>query len=47
MIPMAHGAHAHALLEGSRFVAFPGAKHEPHVDDPPRFVALVLEHVGA
>ena len=47
MIPMAHGAHAHALLEGSRFVAFPGARHEPHVDDPDRFVALVLEHVGA
>lgn len=45
MIPMAHGAHAHSLLEGSRFVSFPDARHEPHVDDPPRFAALLLEHV--
>jgi pimeloyl-ACP methyl ester carboxylesterase len=46
MIPMAHGAHAHSLLEGSRFVSFPDARHEPHVDDPARFAALLLDHVN-
>lgn len=45
MIPMAHGAHAHSLLAGSRFVAFSDARHEPHVDDPARFAALLLDHV--
>lgn len=46
MIPMAHGQRAHTLLEGSRFVVFPGAGHEPHLHDPDRFVALVADHVG-
>jgi pimeloyl-ACP methyl ester carboxylesterase len=47
MIPLAHGEQAHALLEGSRFVVFPGAGHEPHLHDPQRFAALVAAHVGA
>lgn len=47
MIPMAHGQNAHALLEGSRFVVFPGAAHEPHLHDPERFVELVAGHVAA
>jgi pimeloyl-ACP methyl ester carboxylesterase len=47
MIPMAHGQNAHELLEGSRFVVFPGAGHEPHLHDPDRFVALVADHVGS
>lgn len=47
MIPMTHGAHAHELLPGSRFVVFPGAAHEPHVHDPERFIALVHEHAAA
>ena len=47
MIPMAHGAHAHSLLKGSRFVSFPNARHEAHIDEPARFAALVLEHIGA
>jgi pimeloyl-ACP methyl ester carboxylesterase len=46
MIPMTHGQRAHTLLEGSRFVVFPGAGHEPHLHDPDRFVALVADHVG-
>lgn len=46
MIPMKHGEAAHALLPGSRFVVFPGAGHEPHVHDPQRFTALLLEHVN-
>lgn len=44
MIPMAHGVHAHSLLAGSRFVSFPNSRHEPHVDDPARFAALLVEH---
>ncbi|CAB4875055.1 MAG: alpha/beta fold hydrolase [Actinobacteria bacterium] len=46
MIPMAHGAHAHALLEGSRFVTFAEAAHEPHMHDSRRFADLVLEHTN-
>ena len=47
MIPMTHGANAHELLPGSRFVAFPGAAHEPNVHDPERFIALVHDHAAA
>ena len=46
MIPMTHGQNAHAMLEGSRFVVFPGAGHEPHLHDPERFVELVSAHVA-
>lgn len=46
MIPMTHGQNAHAMLEGSRFVVFPGAGHEPHLHDPDRFVELVSAHVS-
>ncbi len=47
MIPLAHGEKAHALLDGSRLVVFPGAGHEPHLHDPQRFADLVVAHVGA
>ena len=47
MIPVAHGRDAHAALEGSRFVVFPGASHEPHLHDPDRFAELVIDHVNA
>ena len=47
MIPMAHGQNAHTMLEGSRFVVFPGAAHEPHLHDPDRFVDLVAHHVAS
>ncbi|MDO8306798.1 MAG: alpha/beta fold hydrolase [Actinomycetota bacterium] len=46
MIPMAHGEAAHAMLPGSRFVVFPGAGHEPHVDDPARFADLIVDHIA-
>jgi pimeloyl-ACP methyl ester carboxylesterase len=46
MIPMKHGENAHRLLEGSRFVVFPGAGHEPHLHDPQRFADLVVAHVA-
>lgn len=47
MIPIAHGRDAHAVLEGSRFVVFPGASHEPHLHDPDRFTELLVDHVKA
>lgn len=47
MIPVAHGHHAHELLEGSRLVVFPGAAHEPHVHDPDRFADVVLAHLAS
>jgi pimeloyl-ACP methyl ester carboxylesterase len=45
MIPMEHGVNAHELLPGSRLVIFPGATHEPHVQDPQRFTDLIVEHI--
>ncbi len=47
MIPIAHGRAAHELMQGSRFIVFPGAAHEPHLHDPERFAEVVLAHVGA
>jgi pimeloyl-ACP methyl ester carboxylesterase len=47
MIPIRHGQAAHDLLEGSRFVVFPGAGHEPHLHDPERFADLVASHLSA
>lgn len=41
IIPVAHGRAAHALIPGSRFVAFEGAGHFPHRDDPERFVRVL------
>ena len=46
MIPMMHGERAHELLPGSRLVVFPGAGHEPHSFDSPRFIDLLLEHTA-
>lgn len=47
MIPMKHGENAHAALQGSRFVVFPGAAHEPHLHDPERFADLVAAHAAS
>lgn len=47
MIPLEHGRNAHAVIEGSRFVVFPGASHEPHLHDPDRFTELLVAHVNA
>ena len=44
MIPMEHGVNAHRLLPGSRLVIFPGATHEPPVQDPQRFTDLIVDH---
>jgi pimeloyl-ACP methyl ester carboxylesterase len=46
MIPIAHGQHAHGVLEGSRLVVFTGAGHEPHLQDPQLFAELVIGHLA-
>jgi pimeloyl-ACP methyl ester carboxylesterase len=43
IIPVAHGAEAHAAIPGSRFEVFPGAGHMPHDADPERFAELLTE----
>jgi pimeloyl-ACP methyl ester carboxylesterase len=43
IIPVGHGAAAHAAMPGSRFEVFPEAGHMPHDADPERFAALLSE----
>jgi pimeloyl-ACP methyl ester carboxylesterase len=43
IIPVGHGAEAHAAIPGSRFEVFPGAGHMPHDADPERFAELLTE----
>ena len=43
IIPVSHGAAAHAEMPGSRFEVFEGAGHMPHDDDPERFADLLVE----
>ena len=43
MIPVAHGRAAHELVPGSRLEVFPEAGHFPHLDDPIRFVRVIIE----
>jgi pimeloyl-ACP methyl ester carboxylesterase len=43
IIPVAHGAAAHAAMPGSRFEVFPGGGHMPHDDDPDHFAAVLAD----
>jgi pimeloyl-ACP methyl ester carboxylesterase len=43
IIPVGHGAAAHAAMPGSRFEVFPDAGHMPHDANPERFAALLTE----
>jgi pimeloyl-ACP methyl ester carboxylesterase len=43
IIPVAHGAAAHAAIPGSRFVSFEGAGHMPQEDQPHHFAAVLTE----
>jgi pimeloyl-ACP methyl ester carboxylesterase len=42
IIPVEHARAAHRLVPGSRLEVFPGAGHFPHLDDPLRFVRLLI-----
>jgi pimeloyl-ACP methyl ester carboxylesterase len=43
IIPVEHALAAHGLVPGSRLELFPQAGHFPHLDDPLRFVRLLVE----
>jgi pimeloyl-ACP methyl ester carboxylesterase len=43
IIPVEHARAAHQLVPGSRLEIFPGAGHFPHLDDPLRFVRLLVD----
>ena len=44
IIPCEHGHRTVEQMPGARLVVFRGARHEPHLYDPQRFAALLLEH---
>ena len=43
IIPVEHARKAHRLVPGSRLEIFPNAGHFPHLDDPQRFVRLLID----
>jgi pimeloyl-ACP methyl ester carboxylesterase len=43
IIPVEHGLSAHALVPSSRLELFEGAGHFPHLDDPQRFLDVLLD----
>jgi pimeloyl-ACP methyl ester carboxylesterase len=45
IVPVAHGRAVHELVPGSRLEVFPDAGHFPHLDDPIRFVRVLIEFV--
>ncbi len=45
IIPVAHGRAAHALVRGSRLEVFQDAGHFPHLDDPQRFLAVLVDFI--
>ena len=45
IIPVEHARVAHRQVPGSRLEVFPHAGHFPHLDDPLRFVRLLIEFV--
>jgi pimeloyl-ACP methyl ester carboxylesterase len=45
IIPVEHARAAHRLVPGSRLELFPNAGHFPHLDDPLRFVRLLIDFV--
>jgi pimeloyl-ACP methyl ester carboxylesterase len=47
IIPVAHGHHAHELVPSSRLEVFEDAGHFPHVDDPQRFLDVLLDFIDS
>jgi pimeloyl-ACP methyl ester carboxylesterase len=45
IIPVEHGLSAHALVPSSRLELFEGAGHFPHLDDPQRFLDVLLDFI--
>jgi pimeloyl-ACP methyl ester carboxylesterase len=45
IIPVEHAHEAHRLVPGSRLELFPTAGHFPHLDDPLRFVRLLIDFI--
>jgi pimeloyl-ACP methyl ester carboxylesterase len=43
IIPVEHARAAHRLVPGSRLEVFPTAGHFPHLDDPLRFVRVLID----
>lgn len=46
IIPVAHGAAAHAAMPGSRLEVFEGSGHFPHRDQPERFTSVLLDFLA-
>ena len=47
IIPVEHALAAHAALPGSRLELFPEAGHFPHLDDPLRFVRVLVDFIDS
>jgi pimeloyl-ACP methyl ester carboxylesterase len=45
IIPVEHARSAHRLVPGSRLELFPTAGHFPHIDDPLRFVRVLVDFI--
>jgi pimeloyl-ACP methyl ester carboxylesterase len=45
IIPVRHARAAHEVVPGSRLEIFPGAGHFPHLDDPLRFVRVLVDFI--
>jgi pimeloyl-ACP methyl ester carboxylesterase len=46
IIPVEHARTAHRLVPGSRLEVFPQAGHFPHLDDPLRFVRVLIDFMA-
>ena len=47
IIPVEHGVAAHELVPSSRLELFEGAGHFPHLDEPQRFLDVLLDFVDS
>ncbi len=47
IIPVKHALAAHRLVPGSRLEIFPDAGHFPHLDDPLRFVRVLIDFIDS
>ena len=45
IIPVKHGLAAHELVPSSRLELFEGAGHFPHLDEPQRFLDVLLDFI--